>query len=218
VGTAATPGRAGAFVGTRYSAPRNVKVGGVIVSTTSFADVWVKWSALCAAHETATPCQLRVGRDGWFLMAQATSVDDTSRGIDSLNWEISYLASDPYFYSDTLSTYTLATAGDSSFTTNSTVSALPAISLVFPSGSAVGTVRITSANTGESILITASPGETIVIDSRTETIVGPLAVDRTYLLQSGGFVSLTPASNTLTVTAAGCSLTSASIAWRDRSL
>ena len=210
--SADTPARPGTYQGRRQAGARTVTVVGTLTAA-SYVDLRAAWSDLQAAHDVPDARHLVI-RDGWFVYALPDSVTESDVSATNLHYQADYKLSDPYSYSNTLSTQTLNVNGTTVVAVGGNKAALPTVSVVVATAPPGGSVLIWNQTNGEKATLYPSPAQQYRFNSRTEKMELGLMYEFT-----GQFISLAPGNNTISVTASGGTvITSASISWRNRSL
>lgn len=226
IGSASTPARHGEYAGKRYLAARQVKISGVLIGA-DYSDLQNKWSQFCAAHNLMSPAPLFCGLEDRFLYAVAESLNDTSRGVDAIEWDATYVAHDPHFYS--VSEQNISVSNPTSFavSTNGNANALPRITFNISAAPAGSTISLSNTTTGETCILRPTTATPIIIDSRLETVTSGaiLFVADQMGVFSGRFLSLkggplfTDKTSSLTLsTTGGAAVSSLLINFRDRSI
>jgi hypothetical protein len=215
ISSADTPSRPGGYPGSQFAAERKISLSGTLTAA-SYAALDAAWSDLVAAHDVTAPAPLLI-RDGWYYLATCESIADSERDVTSIQYDATYVCADPFAFSATLSTPSLATTGGTITAVAGNKNALPTLTLTVSAAPASSFVTVTNTTTGEQFVLTPDVTGAFVIDSLAETVkVG--STDKMSCFQ-GRFLSLRPGSNTLTITASnGATLSSATISYRARAI
>lgn len=205
IGAAATPGRSGGYVSRRYNDARTVTVSGVLNGAPgqSYDDIFAAWSAL--STNLANACKSAEGllyiRPGYSLSAYLETISDTGHNAFYINYEATFKASDPYYYSDTANTITVALSGTTTLTNGDLAVALPAFT-VTTTGAGSATLSNTATGEAFTLVVSDAGGGTYTVDARTETVTVFTGADKMAGF-SGRFVTLAPGANVITVTTTG---------------
>lgn len=214
IGTASTPGRPGSYLGKQYAESRKITVSGVLIAA-SYEALQTGWSDLQSVHDVSTPQRLLI-RDGWYYLANVESISDDDREATYIRYSATYVLADPYAFSTTLSTPSIATSGGT-FTVGGNRLAKPAISLAVSAAPADSSIVITNTTTSQSCTITPNVTGTYVIDSLAEAVT--MSSTDKMAAFSGSFLLLTVGSNTLTISTTGdATLSAASLSYRARAI
>lgn len=224
IGSAATPSKSGEYAGKRFLASRQVKISGVLVAPT-YDELQTKWSRMCAGHDFISPQPLFCGLENRFLYATTNSLDDTSRGVEAIEYDVTYQASDPFFYSVSEQNISVSNPTTFAISTNGNTNALPKITVNISAAPAGSTITLTNLTTNESFTLAPTTTNPITVDSRLETVTTtqiPFVYDQMGVF-SGRFLSLkggvlfTDATSSLQLsTTGGAAVSSLSIQFRDR--
>ena len=222
-----TPGRNGQFGATvRYLGGRTVKIGGVLKASAgeSFDSLLSDWAALLGSlHREPTPAKLYT-RNGWYYNARLTSAVDVKRSVSHIQYDAEFLVADPYAYADNPGTANATLTGGGTAGTitvaasTGNVAAVVSltVALSVPTNGA-GAVTITDP-TGAACTLTVTASATLTVNGQTLTVIDAGGSDQTGLF-TGQYPCVPFAGGVFTLATTGAAvITSASAAWRDRSL
>ena len=155
-----------------------------------------------------------VVRDNWFYYAIPDAVSESDVQPASLHYQCDYKLGDPFSYSTTVNTESLAVGSTVGVTAGGTRPAVPTLTVVVSAAPAGGQIYIHNVTTDETCYLYPTITGTYVINSRTESF--PQGGFDAF---AGQFLSLAVGSNPISVlTSSGATVSSATISWRNRSL
>lgn len=195
---------------------RSQTLTGTLTAVSGGTDLVDLWDDFLAAHAPGSPQALYLGRTDRYLMAEVGSVREPDTLIGSIDWEVSFSCSDPFYYAATETTDGITGTSDT-LTTTGNARTWPTLTIVLSSAGTTGTLTLSCGS--KSLVINCSATYlTMVVDMRRGKVTNGAGVDITHLV-TGKFWDLAPGANAITRASGGAvapTITSINAAWRDR--